>query len=691
MVSTRFGKIAICSLRVTWTVLLLALTSAACCYSADVVFIRSPGGSPTEQEQLEIVTNFYGLNLKVITAGSAKDDLALTRAAEREETVGVAIAANALEVVNQNRLLRALHRRRGSSAPVLILGVTPDVDPSLLRTWSGDTALGCIRVESSPRLQYMFGRVDELTRQLAALEVPLQRKDVSYLVLGGNSAAQRIASVRHDDQVSPIFIETTVHQLKVFVACAISSEGNLTDEKDVANAFLPVAPAIMFIKYCAGERGWHAPHHYANFTIDDPWLRQPYGYVDYKGLLEEMERHGFHTTIAFIPWNYDRSEPGVVSLFRNHPERFSIAIHGDNHDHKEFTDYQSKPLAAQNAALKQSLARMERLRTLTGIPYDKVMIFPHSIAPEKTLEALKAYNYLATINSTNVPQGAVKPSALSFALRPVTLSYASFPSIRRYSAATPFPKDLIAIDQFLGNPLFFYGHSDFFASGIDAFDGVADEVNKLEPDTQWRSLGDIVRHLYVVRLRDDSNYDVLAFSSNIAINNNSGRDSIFYVRKQENGGRAINSVLMDGQLSDYKLQDGFVYFSIFVPMGNTRCVTIQYENDLELASIATANNSPVVYFLRMASDFRDIYLSKAALGLAVIRFYYELKEKPWRALGCALVFIMLCIYASHRWRVFVRRKHQPLTKARTVRPKDNRCKTREHFESPLSGTSDSSL
>jgi len=657
MVLTRFGKIVICSLRVTWAVFFLVLMSASCCYSADVVFIRSPGGSSTEQEQLEIATNFYGLNLKVIMASSANDDLALSRAVEREGTVGVAIAANALSVVDENTLLRALQRRRGSSAPVLILGVAPDVDPSLLRTWSGGTALGCRRLESSLRPQYIFGRVDELTWQLADLEIPLPIKNVSYLVLADNSAAQRITSVRHDDQTSPVFIETTVHQLKVFVACATPQDENWTDRGGVVNAFLRIAPAMMFIRYCAGERGWHAPHHYANLTIDDPWLRQSYGYVNYKGLLEEMDRHDFHTTIAFIPWNYDRSDPGVVSLFRNHPERLSIAIHGDNHDHAEFTDYRSKPLAFQIAALKQSLARMERFRTLTGIPYDKVMIFPHSIAPERTLEALKTYNYLATINSTNVPQDAVNPSALSFALRPVTLSFAGFPSISRYSVPAPIPKDFLAINEFLGNPLLFYGHSDSFARGIDAFDGVADEVNKLEPDTQWRSLGDIVRHLYVVRLRDDSNYDVLAFSSSICLDNISGRDSIFYVRKQEGGGQTINSVIVDGQHYRYRLQDDYLNFSMPVPMGNTRCTAIQYENELELASIGTPNDSLVVYLLRKASDFRDIYLSKSAVGLAIIRFYNERQVKPAQVPEGMLVFMVVCIYAGRRCWVFISKRH----------------------------------
>ena len=664
MAARGLGKNATDFLRINYAVFFLVLVSASYCYSADVVFIRSPGHSTAEQEQLEVATNFYGLNLKVVMASSANDELALSRTVEREETVGVVIAADALGNLNRNALLRALQHRRGGNAPFLILAGAPGVDPSLLRTWSGGTALGCKRLESSLHPEYLFGRVDGLTWQLSDLEVPFAIKDASYLVPGENGAVQLIASIRHGDQVSPVFIEATVQQSKVFVACAVSPDESMTDGKGLVSAFLGIAPAMMFIRYCAGERGWHALHHYANFTIDDPWLREPYGYVNYEGLLGEMEKHDFHTTIAFIPWNYDRSEPGVVSLFRNHPERFSIAIHGDNHDHKEFTDYRSKPLLGQIVNLKQSLARMERFQAQTGIPYDKVMIFPHSIAPERTLEALKTYNYLATINSTNVPQDAVKPSGLSFDLRPVTLSFAGLPSISRYSAAAPIPKEFIAINEFLGNPLLFYSHSEFFARGIDAFDGLANEVNKLEPDTQWRSLGDIVRHLYLVKLKDNSNYDVLAFSSNICLDNISGRDAIFYVRKQEIGGNAINAVLVDGRSYPYHMQDGYLYLSLSVPMGNASCVAIHYKNDLDLASIGTSKDSFNVYFLRMVSDFRDNHLSKSAVGLGIIRFYNGHKEGPPLVFGCVFVFIVVCIYAVYHLWVFIRRPRHTLDKSR---------------------------
>jgi hypothetical protein len=299
---------------------------------------------------------------------------------------------------------------------------------------------------------------------------------------------------------------------------------------------------------------------------------------------------------------------------------------------------------------------MERFQTLTGIPYDKVMIFPHSIAPEQTLGALKTYNYLATVNSSNVPQNAIKPVGPSEVLRPVTLLFEGFPSISRHSTAVQIPEAYVAINQFLGNPLFLYDHSDLFSKGIGAFDHAADEVNKLEPATEWRSLGEIVRHLYVVKLRNDSNYDVLAFSNNFCLENTAGRNSSFYVQKQEIGGQTIDSVSVDGRVHPYTLREGQISLVVAIPLGGTRCVAIQYANDLQSGSIDASHDSVSVYLLRLGSDFRDIYLAKSGVGLAAIRFYNKHQLKPARVVGCLLLLLVALIYASWRLSVYVRRR-----------------------------------
>jgi len=634
----------------------LFLISAASCYSADLLLIRSALGSSAAQEELEAATNFYGVNLKIIEVNPTDTVAALSAAINGKENVGIVIAADTLSKSNRNALIQALNREAHKRVPLLILGVTPQTDTSLLQALSGGAVSGSTRLDSVLQLQYTFGDVEGLTRQLTNLEIPLFTKEVFYLVAADNSRVQRIIGIRNPESEFPVFIKTSAHQREVFVACNTSSDVSSPDGEVRVNTFLRIAPAMMFVGYSAGEQGWHALHHYANLTIDDPWLRQPYGYVDYARLSEQMERHGFHTTIAFIPWNYDRSDPGVVALFHKYPDRFSIAIHGDNHDQKEFTDYRSKPLPVQTADLKQSLARMEKFRALTGIGYDQVMIFPHSISPEQTLEELKTYNYLATVNSNNVPQGESVPSSPCFILRPITLLFGGFPSFARYSIAVPVTPAFVAVSEYLDNPLFLYGHSDDFASGVEAFNGVADQVNKIEANTQWRSVGEIVKHFYLVRLREDLNYDVLAFANNVCLDNVVGRDTTFYLRKQESGPQTIKSVVVDGQPYPYHIENGYLNAGVPVPAGGTHCLAIEYQNNLQLASISTSKRSPVVYLLREASDFRDVYLAKSTAGLAFVRFYYDHALTPTRLLEIVLVFMVICMYVGYRLRAFAKSK-----------------------------------
>src|SRR5208283_4098305 len=97
--------------------------------------------------------------------------------------------------------------------------------------------------------------------------------------------------IRDGGKNLPVFIENSIGRQMVFVAAEESKASNVVDKQDVVSAFLQIAPAMIFAKFCAGERGWHALHYYANFTIDDPWLREPYGYVDYEMLLGEMKEH----------------------------------------------------------------------------------------------------------------------------------------------------------------------------------------------------------------------------------------------------------------------------------------------------------------------------------------------------------------------------------------------------------------
>src|SRR5581483_1158207 len=510
-----------------------------------VVFIPASGGSPETHQTLDIAARFYGIDLTSISPTAVHDYVSLRSSVSAPTTVAVVVAARALADLSQTAFLSAMASRPGGSAPLLITGLTAETDAGLLKSWSDGAVLGCSRLDGLNRPTYVVAGGADITGPLTRMEYPALNKHPFYLIPGEHSRTQNLLNIRDRGRTYPVFVLASRKDQQLFLDVSVPAPVGATST-DVLSAFTELAPLLMFLKYSAGDRGWHSLHHYANLTIDDPRLQQPYGLFDYERLLSAMQAHRFHTTIAFIPWNYDRNDPRVASLIRKHPDRFSIAIHGDNHDHREFTGYETKPLPVQVAALRQALARMDTFRTLTAIPYDKVMVFPHAIAPENTLQALKDNGYLATVNSSNIPLGSPIPANALFHLRSVTLKFGGIPSLLRYSVAVPVPTYLIGLQTFLDNPLLFYCHHDFFLTGSDAFNKIADDVNTRDPNVQWTSLGDIVRHFYLVKLRDDSDYDVSAYSSEFDLENVAQRKVVFHVRKLEADSRRVASLIVDG-------------------------------------------------------------------------------------------------------------------------------------------------
>lgn len=651
----------------------VGLLSCVPSYSADVILVSHKGTSSRAQSALELAAQFYGVDLKVIAPRPDTAAADLSRAIQKHTTLAIAVEADALDLVDPRSLLRSIQRRRSGPIPVFVFGLTPDTSVSALHNWSRGSVQRCLRIDGLRDPRYRVSRMDDVTRQLSGAELPLSATTAAYLELPPYSVARTLMSMNAPGGGDlPVFVETTIDSVPVLFASALPPAHNTPDASTpdaLVNAFAEIAPAMMFARYAAGDRGWHALHHYANLTIDDPWLREPYGHLNYRHLLAEMDKHRFHTTIAFIPWNYDRSEPDVVSLIRNHPDRYSICIHGDNHDHKEFTDYRDKPLPDQIAALKQALVRMDQFQSSTGIPYDKVMVFPHSIAPEQTLEELKRYNYIATVNSANLPMDRVAPHDLSFAFRPVTERFGGFTSVRRYSADSSIPPAFLAVADFLDNPLIFYCHHDLFANGIGAFNRIADELNRIEPSTRWASLGEIVKHLYVLRLREDSSYDVRAFSSSFILHNDSSHPVTFHVTKADDGHAAIRWLRVDGRDYTYRRHNAEIALDITLPPHSLRSIDLRYDNDLQQSIVSPSKDSARVRFLRTASDLRDLYLSRLGVGRLLVHSYYK---GGLRRLQLGLVCITcasLCLYSL--WHARSPARTKPEANATDVAPPNN--------------------
>jgi len=240
---------------------------------------------------------------------------------------------------------------------------------------------------------------------------------------------------------------------------------------------------MMFVRFAAGDNGWHSPGHYANLTVDDPWLTEPYGYLNYESLSAEMGKHNFsyHHFVHRMELR-PCSDPRLVSFIRGHSDRFSIAVHGNNHEPSGIRSIRQKPLAEQIANLQQALARMKKFQDLTGLRFDSVITFPQEVVPPlQTVRKLKEYGFAAAVNDGTVPLGSGQPSDPLFFFKPITSDFATFALVQRYLAEQSDPKSMIAIQVFLDGPLLFYCHQDFFTSGIGAFNPIADTVNQLQP------------------------------------------------------------------------------------------------------------------------------------------------------------------------------------------------------------------
>ncbi len=218
----------------------------------------------------------------------------------------------------------------------------------------------------------------------------------------------------------------------------------------------------------------------ACLIIDDPVLRPEYGCLNYELLLQAMRDHDFFTEIAFIPWNYGRSDPRTVRLFRDNPDRFALCVHGCNHSAGEFAGNDQEWLSALSAT---ALWRMEEHRRLTGLAYDPVFIFPQGLFSSAAVQALKGQGFYAACNTSIRPIDRDEPPSCEYR-KPATMLYHDFPLFLRH-----YPEDRhLFIKDFESNrPIIIAQHHGNFRDGYRKITDFVDWINGFG-EIQWTSL-----------------------------------------------------------------------------------------------------------------------------------------------------------------------------------------------------------
>jgi hypothetical protein len=452
----------------------------------------------------------------------------------------------------------------------------------------------------------------EITREFSGLSFGSVRNDTDSGFVCTANLSSAVPLVTINDMPFWIVVEKNFCKTFLLACSAIADIQEQVNSIDVGTYFSRLLPAAMFLRTAFKDLCWHSKNHFANFIIDDPPLKRSYGYLNYRNLLAQMDRCEFASTIAFIPWNYRRTDNRVAQLFRERTDRLSLCVHGCDHTTAEFS---SADLAVLNSKVQLASARMHSLERGNGLSYSKTMVFPQGQFSPGALTALKANNYVAAVNSSPSPAHSGIYGFLTVAdfLMPAVTRFGGFPVfVRRYPAGL----EQFAFDLFFGKPLLAVEHHAYFKDGGASLTEFITRINSFK-ELQWTGLDDIMKKSYLEREISNEITACRLYTNHHIIENHAERDRTSIVTKFETGDVPIQRVLVNGVSTAFLVIDNVLEFATRIPALSSTVVQIVYRNSLPHAQLergfATRSH---VWAHRMLSEFRDNVLCRSDLLLA---------------------------------------------------------------------------
>lgn len=368
----------------------------------------------------------------------------------------------------------------------------------------------------------------------------------------------------------------------------------------------------IFLRSVFGRWCWNAPVRAATIVIDDPYLKKRYGFLRYEPLAQELQQTGCSLTVAFIPYNYWRSDRRITNMLRGQQDRFSIAVHGCDHTSGEFASLDEMWL---NQKARWALERMDAHTKRMEMSYDNVMVFPQGRFSTKAIRALKECGYLAAVNTSLWPvDSAESPLTLRDILDVAVTRYDGFPIFgRRY------PRDVFdfAVDALFQKPLLMGEHHAFFKTGFEPLRWIARELATLETPPVWKPLHGTLTSAFVVKQVASGHCAARFFTPLLKLWNTNREPCLYSLMKPEGPG-LVETVTVGGESVPFEWESGFLKCDVRLGPGEEREVKVFYRGTEKRANHyrRSWNFRSRVFARRMLSDMRDNYLSKSDRLLA---------------------------------------------------------------------------
>ncbi len=417
-------------------------------------------------------------------------------------------------------------------------------------------------------------------------------------------------SIIHSDD-GEVFFKTIYADIPVFVnmwggTVDISASSNRYF--DVKEFFCEAVPAVMFFRWAVCGATGNTSETSACLIVDDPPLKRRYGFLDFSDALHLMELHNFTTTIAFIPWNWKRTDPATLRIFRNDPYRFSVVVHGCDHTTGEFAVRSTTTLHRKIRTARQ---RMQSFRRTAAIKTDRIMVFPQGEFSPEAGRALKLNGFVAAVNTEVAPAPAgTSETTIADLWKPAIMKYGTFPVFpRRYPH---HGIENFAFDGLLGKPCLIAAHHDAFSNQAQSLVDLVGRLNSLNWKLVWRPLGEAIRRSCMVQHLEDGTGHVQMFASSLTLVNPGAESCSMVIRKKEDDGERIRAVLVNQRRAEFCIDGECLTFNVTLPPGESAALRVVYRN----AADALQRRDNVKYRIKVAakrylSEFRDNYLSRS--------------------------------------------------------------------------------
>ncbi len=576
------------------------------------VAITIRGTEPTKSERrLEKIVDFFEIERRTLTPELAAVEGRGTHGPSSPYTVLISAArlAELIPLESATGMMPGL-LRQAESVFVFDFDGSPASRP-LLGSLTGvaDESVD-IRRLSSPLASVSSG-VPELCGALSGITAERSAADDGRTFVGVRRSDGFRSVISSGD--GDVFFECRRAGARLFLSVAgpsLDIDGPVEGTYfDVRPFFSSIVPLVIFLKGAFAGAVGSGRVTSASLIVDDPILKRRYGFLRFGEVLAAMAKHDFSTTIAFIPWNWRRTNRQTADLFLQNDRRYSLAIHGCDHTAGEFG---SRSLASLNHKIKAARRRADRHLQVTGVRVSPIMVFPQGVYSPEAAYVLKCNNFIAAVNTEVNPVGDGIPHTLVRELWDVAImQYSSFPIFtRRYIS---HGLENFAFDAFLGKPCLLVAHHDVFkneARDLIAFIG---SLNSLAGGVRWGTLEQVITRSYVSRGGADGRRHIRMFANEIVLDG-SNQDEGVVVEKRESDRTTVARVICDRREVDWAWHSGVLRFRIDPPVRPASVVRVEYIDPIGNSSARESARYRIgVGVRRYLSEMRDDYICRSEL------------------------------------------------------------------------------